>query len=117
MIKIIDILNKMADGTLEDGFEFRYKNKIYKYKKEIDAIIDSRKMELGYGIDLGQEYIVEQILNDEVEVIEETKDIEELDMCNFGHNNTISKQEADIINKINELVRAVNKLNKEREEK
>lgn len=50
-------------------------------------------------------------------VIEETKEIKELDICNFGHNNTITRQEADIIHKINELVRAVNKLIKEREEK
>lgn len=51
------------------------------------------------------------------EVIEENKEIEELDICNFGHNNMITQQEADIIHKINELARAVNKLNKEREEK
>ena len=70
-MKIIDILNAKANGTLKDGFKFRYGNDDYKYKKEIDAIIDS------YESDLGCEHIIEQILNDEVEVIEEKKEIEE----------------------------------------
>ena len=70
-MKIIDILNAKANGTLKDGVKFRYGNDDYKYKKEIDAIIDS------YESDLGCEYIVEQILNDEVEVTEENKEIEE----------------------------------------
>lgn len=70
-MKIIDILNAKANETLKDGFKFRYGNDDYKYKKEIDAIIDS------YESDLGCEHIIEQILNDEVEVIEENKEIEE----------------------------------------
>ena len=108
-MKIIDILNKMANGTLEDGFKFRYGNEDYKYKKEIDAIIDS------YEGDLGQEHVVEQILNDEVEVIE-TKEIEELTICP----EYVIYEDREIREnrrKINELVCAVNKLNKEREEK
>ena len=100
-MKIIDILNKMANGELEDGFKFRCGNDDYKYKKEIDAIIDS------YESDLGCEHIVEQILNDEVEVIEENKEIEELSIDEID-NKVVLK------NKINEIIQAVNK---EREEK
>ena len=39
--------------------------------------------------------------------------IEELDECNFEHNNTISQQELWFIEKVNELVQAVKQLNKE----
>lgn len=108
-MKIIDILNAKANGTLKDGFKFRYGNDDYKYKKEIDAIIDS------YESDLGCEHIVEQILNDEVEVIEEKKEIEELGI--LSTQSETYKSVVDNREKINELVRAVNKLNKESEEK
>lgn len=79
-MKIINLLNKISNGTLEDG------------------------------ACLGNFYIVKGILNNEVEVIEENKEIEELndnDIYDYNH----------LQLKINELVRAVNKLNKEREEK
>ena len=39
-MKIIDILNKMANGELEDGFSFGYKGMIYTYYKEEDKIIN-----------------------------------------------------------------------------
>lgn len=108
-MKVIDILNAKANGTLKDGFKFRYGNDDYKYKKEIDAIIDS------YESDLGCEHIVEQILNDEVEVIEENEEIEEL-----PNRLLTGKDWTPFIiehhNKINELVRAVNKINKQLEE-
>ena len=113
-MKIIDILNAKANGTLKDGFKFRYGNDDYKYKKEIDAIIDS------YESDLGCEHIVEEILNDEVEVIEENKEIEELNKISYDEfKYTDTKHRFDLTNieydKINELVRAVNKINKQLE--
>lgn len=106
-MKIIDILNKMANGELEDGFKFKYDNDTYKYNKKEDEIVS-----IEYGVCLGNYYKVENILNDEVEVIEENKEIEELDNMELIN----ARPEVNAI-KINELVRAVNKLNKEREEK
>lgn len=61
----------------------------------------------------------------EFEVIEENKEIEELgfieesvEYCDgTGHTNTEPASAIDMHKKINELVRAVNKINKEREEK
>ena len=55
-------------------------------------------------------YKLELCLNDKVEIIEEQEDtdiqdIEELDKCKFGHNNTISQQEAWYIEKINEIIK------------
>lgn len=109
-MKIIDILNKMAKGELEDGFEFKYDNDTYKYNKKEDEIVS-----IEYGVCLGNYYKVENILNDEVEVIEEHKEIEELP--NELINDDWTYYTIKFYKKINELVRAVNKLNKEREEK
>ncbi len=102
-MKIIYILNKMANGELEDGFEFKYDNDTYKYNKKEDEIAS-----IEYGVCLGNYYRVESILNDEVEVIEEKKEIEELDEMQIIN----ARPEVNAM-KINELVRAVNKPNKE----
>ena len=107
-MKIIDILNKMANGQLEDGFKLKYDNDTYKYNKKEDEIVS-----IEYGVCLGNYYKVENILNDEVEVIEEKKEIEELP--NELINDDWTYYTIKFYKKINELVRAVNKLNKERE--
>ena len=39
-MKIIDLLNKIADETLEDGFKFKYRGRVYTYNKNTDEIID-----------------------------------------------------------------------------
>ena len=104
-MKIIDILNKMANGELEDGFKFKYKHATYTYQKEENRIVDSERDTLGGN------YFLEQILNDKVEVIEENKEIEELKT--LSPQSETYKSVVDNREKINELVRAVNKLNKE----
>lgn len=121
-MKIIDILNKIANGTLEDGFKFKYDSDIYRYNKEKNEI---RSIE--YDDSLVEYYKIEMILNKEVEVIEENKRIEELSWAVYlelkkGHYNIenilngIREDLKEHRDKINELVRAVNKINKEREE-
>ena len=119
-MKIIDILNKMANGTLEDGFKFCFKNEVYTYKKENDSIRDINFYRIGQRKAL-ENHLNEEVLlfkeNDveEVEVTEEKEEIEELpnEQINDDWTYSIIK----FFKKINELVRAVNKLNKEREEK
>ena len=120
-MKIIDILNKMANGELEDGFKFAYEDVVYRYEKSAGVITNSR------GVELGCIYVLEKCLNNEVlllkeskvEPIEENKEIEE--MKEISENLVVLNSTADdvrkIIIKINELVRTVNKINKEREEK
>ena len=109
-MKIIDILNKIANGTLEDGFKFKYDSDIYRYNKEKNEI---RSIE--YDDSLVEYYKIEMILNKEVEVIEENKGIEELP--NELINDDWTYYTIKFYKKINELVREVNKLNKERKEK
>lgn len=131
-MKIIDILNKKANGTLEDGFKFCYRNRVFTYNKNKDSIYYENSTR-----ELGEQYKIERILNDEVllfqeevkeaEKREENKEIEEL-----GENIYIKITEnfniIDVLNdtrddlkaherKINELIRVYNKLIKEREEK
>lgn len=109
-MKVIDILNKMANGELEDGFKFKYDNDTYKYNKKEDEIVS-----IEHGVCLGNYYKVENILNDEVEVIEEKKEIEELhEYKNIGYSECDIKTNRE---KLNEVIRAVNKINKEREGK
>ena len=119
-MKIIDILNKIANGTLEDGFKFKYGNDTYRYHKENNEI---RSIE--YDDSLVEYYKIETILNKEVEIIED-KEIEELSWAVYlelkkGHYNIenilngIREDLKEHRDKINELVRAVNKINKERE--
>lgn len=103
-MKIIDILNKKANGTLEDGFKFIYRNYMYAYNKEDDNIENTCNSGL-----LGDVYKLEKILNDEAEVIEEDKEIEEIP--NELISEDLTKYIIDNHNKINELVRAVNKIN------
>lgn len=107
-MKIIDILNKKANGTLEDGFKFIYRNYIYVYNKN-DGNIENN---CGKGL-LGDEYKVEKILNDEVEVIEEDKEIKEMPN-KIINTEDLTEHIIDQYNKINELVRAVNKMREEK---
>ena len=107
-MKIIDILNKMFK---DENYRptVKYDEKIYTYK-ELPGNYKSSDENADYGI--FSEYVLENILNDEVEVIEENKEIEE-----FRTEYTMRQMDKQFEDKINELVRAVNELIKEREEK
>lgn len=113
-MKIIDLLNKIANGTLEDGFEFYFNEFHFIYFKSLNEI-----QRLENGINIGSIYCLDKHLNDEVKVIEKNKEIEE--MKEISENLVVPNSTADDVRKItikiNEIVRAVNKLNKEREEK
>ncbi len=120
-MKIIDILNKKANGTLEDGFKFILDNEVYHYNKRDDRLMDKDMTFLGVN------KYVDNILNAEVEIVkregasENKERIEELieniqtyeAICGNGESYMLY-EEVDIVklcNKINELIRAVNKIN------
>ena len=110
-MKIIDILNKMANGTLENGFKFEYGKTKYRYNKSTNEILDTKDSWIGENIS------IEQCLSDEVEVIEENREIEELHILDEGDSNkALYEYCSKILTKQNELVRAVNKINKQLEE-
>ena len=105
-MKVIDLLNKMANDedyrptVVFSRVTFTYNTIVGDYENDRDS---------DYGIFAN--YVVENILNDEVEVIEENKEIEELDEMQI-----INARPEVNAEKINELVRAINKINKKLEE-
>lgn len=114
-MKVIDIINKMANDKdyrptiLFLGVTFTYNTIIGDYENDRDS---------DYGIFTN--FVIENILNDEVEVIEENKEIKELNKISYDEfKYSDNKHRFDLTtieyDKINELVRAVNKINKERE--
>lgn len=106
-MKIIDLLIKKANGTLEDDFKFKYDGREYKYIKEDDNFLD-------YTCScLGENYITEEILNDEVEILDNNKVLEKLSMLDEGSDNkALFNYCVNIEKKINEIIDYINK-NKE----
>ena len=112
-MKIIDLLNKINNNE-EVPEKIKFNGIVFEY--------DKRQQEYNYKNDDGYyetllyrvmtTHFIRSLLRAEVEVIEENKEIEELDNMELIN----ARPEVNAI-KINELVRAVNKLNKEREEK
>lgn len=72
--KIIDLLNKIANG---EEPKIKYDNHILKYNKNEEKFIDKDGLNSLYEIDFSE-------LNDEVEIIEEPKKIEKLDVELLG---------------------------------
>lgn len=118
-MKVIDLLNKMANDedyrptVVFSRVTFTYNTIVGDYENDRDS---------DYGIFAN--YVIENILNDKVEVIEENKEIKELKELNkISYNEfkyTDTKHRFDLTNieydKINELVREVNKINRQLEE-
>ena len=107
-MKVIDLLNKMANDedyrptVVFTRVTFTYNTIVGDYENDRDS---------DYGIFAN--YVIAKILNDEVEVIEENKEIEELEISEKDrkfHSDYIN----NIADKLNEVIR---KINKEREEK
>lgn len=103
-MKIIDILNKIANGeevkfkTIDEQLEY--------YCKENDFLRDRNNQEVNWWLD-------SEWLNKEVEIIEEEKKIEPIewniddDNCQIYYNgamNYVSRAELELAIKINEII-------------
>lgn len=114
-IKMIDVINKIANGEIPKAI--KYHNKIYKYVKNEE--------EEGYlNADFGGDWLINIIqwddikeLNQEVEILEDnTEEIETID--DVIHLDSFVEVENDLTEvrkKINELVRTINQMRKEKE--
>ena len=102
-MKVIDLLNKIANGEIEANTELYYKDEKYRH---IDHLFE--------------DYYVEEVLNDEVEIIEEDNKIEEIDMFDYftgyDYGGTNKKLLTDLEynfvklnSKINEIIDYINK--------
>lgn len=101
-MKVIDVLEKLANGTLEDGFQFKildFSDNIYKYKKFLNTIYNKDMVTT-----LGENACLDAVLNNEVEIIKDSnKD---------NNNNKYLKDNAshqEIIDKINEIIKIIKK--------
>ena len=96
-MKVIDVLEKLANGTLEDGFQFKildFSDNIYKYKKFLNTIYNEDMVTT-----LGEDACLDALLNNEVEIIKD-------------NNNQYLKDNAshqEIIDKINEIIKIIKK--------
>ena len=107
-MKLIDLLNIWVNNKDKLPKKIKIKNRIFEYHEFGNLYLTSDE-----SCFLITDYLdcVEK-LSREVEVIEENKEIGE-----FKTEYTMRNMDIQFQDKINELVRAVNKLNKEREEK
>ena len=122
-MKIIDLLNKIAKGE-EVPKKIKYRNDTYiVFEDACCKEVKYRNVERdenGYIQYLFQEWIIDAILNDEIEIIEEVEDKEYEDIDFLGTNftygdctdelTTIDWQISVISNKINALIRNQKKI-------
>ena len=85
-MKVIDLLNKIANGEVETNIEFFYKKEKYRHIDNLFA-----------------DYYVEEVLNGEVEIIEEDKKVEKIDEELFEKASS-SYRERIMKDKINEII-------------
>ena len=96
-MKVIDVLEKLANGTLEDGFQFKildFSDNIYKYKKFFNTIYDENMVTT-----LGEDACLDALLNNEVEIVKDNNNLYLKD--NASHQ--------EIIDKINEIIKIIKK--------
>ena len=118
-MKIIDILNDYANGKIKDGFKFRYDNKDWVIEDDSIHSINQYMSHDGMG-----EYVYFEDcfdlsnLNDEVEIIEEPKQLEEIDLYEDLKDILNNSDESIVLNsihkcltvqkyKINEIIRYI----------
>ena len=113
-IKIIELLNRIANG--EYPKKFKYNGKIYEYKKitQGTGYVTENYNWFNSDIDIDDWYN----LNKEVEIIEEDKPIKELQFDSEGKyiktitgtTNKMRNIDVTLASKINELVKEINKM-------
>lgn len=98
-MKIIDLLNKIANGNIPkriiyDEYVYVWNNKIENYEREINI-----------DVTLNWDYIAINCLNEPVIIIgeEEKKTPEKIPLSSY-HNSTDDIKEKVLINKINEII-------------
>lgn len=110
-IKIINLLNKIANGE-----EVPKKIKVEGLKFEYDECMNTYfKFSEEYGVfSLIENWLNNSTkLNDEVEIIEEDKTIEELKPVKENEFTERYPNNRELTNKINELVKEINKMKEE----
>ena len=113
-MKVIDLLNKIANGE-EVPEKIKYKCDKYILKNEesfgMHKYINVEKDKDGYTRYLFQDWVIDAILNEEVKIIGEEKKIEKCSCIEELKNcRTINVER--LIEKVDEIIDVVNELNK-----
>ena len=104
-MKVIELLTKIANGK-EIPKKIKYQNYIYEYQHRRDTENCFNYMCNENGEYLSRRYFIDNILNDDVEVIEEDKKIEKIEMCTGGimSFDSVENITTELKDKINELI-------------
>lgn len=108
-VKIIDLFNKIANNEKVPK-KIRYFGQIYEYSEEMKFYYQN-------GFSMYRDFFTKgNCLNDEVEIIEDKKEIKPITMCMTGIMgfDGVENITTTLKDKINELVDEVNKLKKEK---
>ncbi len=111
-MRVIDLLNKIANGEeLPEKIKFKIDKYILKNEDEVGShkYINTEKDKNGDTRYLFQDWIIDAILNDEIEIIGEVNEIEKLYSTETGMT-TRAPGNFELMDKINELVDAVNEI-------
>ena len=112
-MKVIDLLNIWVEDRNKLPKKIKVEGKIFEYHEAGNLYITPN----GNYFLISSYLDCAERLNREVEVIEENKEIEEIDTTKIFEftMDSVFEWNNEMEDKINELVRAVNKINKERE--
>ena len=105
-MKIIDLFNKIANGE-DVPKKIKYRDKILKYFSSVQDYMYESNNEFLFANIFGMD--TRRALNHEVEIIEEEKGIQEME-CAVDSWFSPSQADLEIIKKLNELIKEVNKL-------
>ena len=108
-MKVIEILTKIANGE-EVPKKVKVGYYYYEYEENGEYINTENAEDLLFDFD--SYYLLEQCLNEEVEIIEEPKKIEKIEMCTGGimSFDSVENITTELKNKINELIDEINNL-------
>lgn len=113
-IKVIDLLNKIANRETVPK-KIKWRDKIWNYVEKEQDYINYWNNRGRYFMSNLNDIRTKDFITDEVEILDESDEIEKLDKDGTFINDEISHQSIiNMQNKINELIEAVNQLKKER---
>lgn len=108
-MKIIDLLNKIANGE-EVPKKIKWQGQIYEYS-------NFERFYYQNGFSMYRDFYTEgNCLNDEIEIIEAPKKIEKME-CDVESWFSPTQADIEIIKKVNEIIDEINNLKEEKNEK
>lgn len=124
-IRVIDLLNKIANGDMPEHIKFDTDDWYWGYDSYIPKGFIDTTPDVQAGVSLFKKYRIDYCLNEEIEIIEEPKKIEKLgyikgsDLVDLQKNSTLEEQAKAVSKllmvlneyrkKINEIIEKINK--------